>query len=227
MPAATISETQAPASSVDGNVAKNVRVSSGERIARGRTDFDDRAVREDDRRGDDVIDGESVLETMGAARILRDVAADRADALRTRIRRVVISLRRDRTRDVQIDHARLHAHPAVLQIDREDAVHARQHDEQASGHGQRAARESRAGTSRNDRHPVPPRHAHDARNFLGRLGQDHRQRPHARARQAVALVGPQIRRIDDATPLADDLGEVGSDRLQRDWDFRSLHHERF
>src|SRR5438093_877133 len=44
---------------------------------------------------EDVMRGEAVLQTVRAAGILRDVAADRAHLLARRIRRVVVTERRD------------------------------------------------------------------------------------------------------------------------------------
>ena len=117
IPAAMIPDTAAPASSVDGKVAKKVRVTSGlrrrrsvasvtiPRVPSAPTSAASRsypggsaagpprsttvAVGEDHARGEDVVRREAVLQAVRAAGVLGDVAADRADALRRRIGRVV------------------------------------------------------------------------------------------------------------------------------------------
>ncbi len=120
MPEAMIAETGAPASSVEGNVAKNVRVACGLRRIRSTTSVtmpsipslpdedaqqvvarrvEDRAAEVHDRarpprttRAPSTwFDGEAVLQAVRAARVLGDVAADRADALRGRVGRVVVA----------------------------------------------------------------------------------------------------------------------------------------
>ena len=82
--------------------------------------------------------GEAVLQAVRAAGILGDVAANRADQLARRIGRVVVAVRRDAARDVEVDDARLDGDALVRDVDVEDAVQPRQHDQDAVGQGQRA-----------------------------------------------------------------------------------------
>ena len=87
-------------------------------------ELDELAVRQDDLGREHVVDREAVLEAVRAARVLGDVAADRADLLRRRIRRVVEAVGRDRARDVEVRDAGLDDDLAALDVDLEDAVHA-------------------------------------------------------------------------------------------------------
>ena len=105
---------------------------------------DELAVGEHDVGGEHVVDGEAVLEAVGAARVLGDVAADRADLLARRVGRVVEAVRGDRARDVEVGHARLDDHPAAVEVDLEHAVHPRERDDDAVGDRQRPAREARS-----------------------------------------------------------------------------------
>lgn len=73
--------------------------------------------------------GETVFQAMCAARIFRDVSADRTNRLRRRIRRVEIILVSDTGSDVQIDDAGFDGNPRIWQIDFQNAIHARQADD--------------------------------------------------------------------------------------------------
>lgn len=76
---------------------------------------------------------------MGAARVFGYVAADAADGLRRGIGSVEIALREDARGDVEIDDAGFDDHAGVGEIDFEDAVHAREADDDAVFYGERAA----------------------------------------------------------------------------------------
>ena len=112
------------------------------------------AVRQHDVGREHVIDREAVLEAVRAARVLGDVAADRADLLRGRIGRVVEALRRDRARHLEIRHPRLDDDEAALDVDLEHPRHPRQRDHDPLRHRQRAAREPRPRAARDERDPV-------------------------------------------------------------------------
>ena len=92
----------------------------------------------------------AVLQAMRAAGIFGDVAADAADRLRGGIGRVEIALRLDAAGDVQIDDAGLDDDAGVGEIDFEDAVHAREADDDAVFDGQRAAAQAGAGAARDE-----------------------------------------------------------------------------
>jgi len=76
---------------------------------------------------------------MRAAGVLGDVAADRADDLARRIGRVVAAERRHPLRDRKVGHAGLDNRAQVGDVHFEDAVHAREADEDAILHRERAA----------------------------------------------------------------------------------------
>ena len=120
-----------------------------------------------------MVDGEAVLQAVRAARVLGDVAADRADLLARRVGRVVEAVRRDRPRDVEVRHARLD----------DDALAARGRS-RGSGSSARARSTTPSATgSAPPESPVPaPRatngtpcswqSAHDRLHLLRRAGQD-------------------------------------------------------
>ena len=105
------------------------------------------------------MDGEAVLQAVRAAGVLGDVAADRADLLARRIRRVVVAERRDPFGDLEIGDAGLDRHPLVRDVDVEDAVEARQRDHEAAGDRQRAAGQPGAVAARDERHAGAARRA--------------------------------------------------------------------
>jgi hypothetical protein len=100
---------------------------------------DEGAVGEDNFEAEDVCGGETVFEAVGAAGVFGDVATDATDGLRRGIGGVEIALRRDAGGDVEIDDAWLDDDASVGEIDFEDAVHAREADDDAVFHGERAA----------------------------------------------------------------------------------------
>ena len=140
-------------------------------------ELDQLAVREHDREAAHVVDGEAVLEAVGAARVLGDVAADRAHLLARGIGRVVVAVRGDGLRHVEVGDTGLDDHAAAIEVDLEDAAHARDRDHDAAGDGQRTAREPRARAARDERHalrhgrraprPAPPRRSRAGRRARG------------------------------------------------------------
>ena len=68
---------------------------------------------------------------MGAAGVFSDVATDAADGLGGGVGSVEIALREDAGGDVEIDDAGLDDYASVREIDFEDAVHAREADDDA------------------------------------------------------------------------------------------------
>ena len=163
-----------------------------------------------------VVGRESVLQAVHAARVLRDVAADRAGDLRAGVGRVVEALVLDRLGDAEVGDAGLHAGAAVGVVDLEHAVelaHAQQ-DRVADRH--RAARQRGAGAARHDLHAAVLAIAQDRGDLGHRLGQHHDQRHLAIGRQRVALVGTHaVEVVDhalarhDGAQRGDDLGPAG------------------
>ena len=102
-----------------------------------------------------MVDREPVLQAVRAARVLGEVAPDRADLLARRIGRVEVALRRHGPCDVEVRHARLDDDPLALDVDLEDPVHPRDRDDDAVRDRQRATREPGAGSARDERDAVP------------------------------------------------------------------------
>ena len=116
---------------------------------------DDVAVRQHQLDAEQVVGGEAVLQAVHAARVFRDVAADRAGDLRGRVGGVVEARVLDRGGDAEVGHAGLGDHAAVLEVDLEDAVELAQAEHDAIGQRQGAARERGAGAPRHDLDPFP------------------------------------------------------------------------
>ena len=110
----------------------------------GRAEPDELAVREDDLSLEHMVDGEAVLEAMGSSGVLGDVAADRADLLAGGVGSVEESVRGDGLRDREVGHARLDGDARAFQVDFEDAVHARERDDDPLGDGEGAAGKARS-----------------------------------------------------------------------------------
>ena len=98
----------------------------------------------------DVVHGEPVFEAMHAPGVFRHVAADGAGDLRGGVRGVIEAERLGRFRDGQIGHAGLDARGAIVDVDVEYPVEARQAEQHSVAQGQRAARQARAGAARDD-----------------------------------------------------------------------------
>ena len=163
-----------------------------------------------------VVGGEAVLQAMHAARILRDVAADRAGDLRAGIGRVIKALMLDRLGDAEVGDAGLHAGAAVGVVDLEHTVELAKAQQDGIAHRHRAARERRAGAARHDLDLIVLAVAQDRRDLCHRLGQHHDQRHLAIGRERIALVGAHALQVvdhalawDDGTQGSDDLGPAG------------------
>ena len=243
IPDAMIDDTAWPASSVDGKVAKKVRVACGfrrnaeddlgddaeralgahddagevvaGRVPRGAPDVDHRAGREHHAETEHVIGGEAVLEAVRAARVLGHVAADGAHRLRRRIGRVIVAGGADGAADVEVDDARLDANEAVLEIDLEDSLHPRGRDDDASLDGQRAARKAGARPARHDGQPVFPGDLQYGGDLFGRPGQRDEPRGDPEAHERIALVRTELRGVHDAVSRTDDSANAGGDIGER------------
>ena len=153
---------------------------------------DDLAVREHHGQPGHVVDREPVLEAVRAARVLGDVAADRAHLLAGGIGRVVEPVGSDRVGHLEVRHAGLDDDSLRVEVDVEHAVHARQRDDDALGDRERAAGEAGAGAARDEGDPVLVAGADDRLDVLRRLDQADRGRDHPPPGQPVALVGAEI-----------------------------------
>ena len=151
-----------------------------------------------------VIGGGAVLQRVRAARVLGDVAAERARELARRIGRVEQAVRPRRGREVGVDHAGLDDRDAVVRIERADPVQARALDHDRAVVRERAAREPRPGAARHERHAVLAARAHDPLHLLARFGKHHRGGLRGVQREAVALVDEQLLAAVQAARGADD-----------------------
>ncbi len=122
-----------------------------ERLA---ADFDHLAVIEDDLGPEDMVARHAVLEAVGAAGVLPQVAGDRGRLFAGGVRVVEIAVFADRPLDVQRDRPRLHHDPLVLHIDLEDPVHPGEEQRDSALRGGAAAAEIRPGAAGHDRYPV-------------------------------------------------------------------------
>jgi hypothetical protein len=178
----------------------------------------DPAIGQDDPHRRDVPFGRSVLEAVGAARVLRDVAADRADGLAGGIGRVVEAVRADGVAQVLVDDARLHDREAVPRVDAEDPVHADGLDQDPARRGGGAARQPGARAAGAERDRVTDAGADDRLDLLGRLREHDDGGDLLEVRERVAFVDedPPGRRqralfADDGAEIADggrDRGRV-------------------
>ena len=101
------------------------------------------AVGEHDLRASHVVHGEPVLEAVGAAGVLGEVAADRADLLARGVGGVEIPLAGDCAGYVEVRHSGLDDDTLTLDVDLDDSVHPRERDDDAVRDRQRATREPR------------------------------------------------------------------------------------
>jgi hypothetical protein len=97
-----------------------------------------------------VICGDAVSESVRAASVFRYVSADGAGALAGGIGREVESGVGDGGGQIRIDDAGLDNGPLIFDVEFEDAIHARERNDDAAVSGERAAGEAGAGTASDD-----------------------------------------------------------------------------
>ena len=176
-------------------------------------DVGDLTVRQNDFDREHMVDGEAVLETVGAAGVLGDVTADGAHLLARRIGRVVVAVRRDSLRDLEVRHARLDGHATVRDIDLEHAIEARERDHDAILGRQRAARQPCPVAARDKRDAGTMADAHHGLHLGGRRWQDHGRRQASQVRQGIALIGQQLQRLVQNRVGSADAGELVQESL--------------
>ena len=173
MPAAVMAETVRAASSTDSKMPSSVATVSGLRknftviavamptvpsvpdkkaghvvavgLGRLAAELHDLAAGHHHLHSGNVVYGDAMHQGVRAAGILRDIAADGAGLLAGGIGREVQPEMRDMFRELQVDHAGLHHRALVLNVNFQDAVHAREGDHDAALLQNRAAAQS--GTS--------------------------------------------------------------------------------
>ena len=164
-----------------------------------------------------MVGRHAVAQRVRAARILADVAADRARLLARRIGYVRQPEGGGRLAQAHIDHPGLDDGAHVVDVDLQDAVHARQADEHAAMRRDRAARQTRARAAGRVRHPEPIARPNHQADLLGGQRKDDGERSMLVDRPVVlvehqVVVAPQhllsrqqlAQRIDHARRFSDD-----------------------
>jgi len=136
--------------------------------------------------------GQAVLEAMHAARILGDIAAQRAGNLRRGIGRVIQAMRRRCLRDREVAHAGLDHRQAGQRIEVQDLVEAGQGEHDALGVRHRPARQAGARAARHHRHAQLAAGTQDGDDLRLALRQADGQRQLTVGGEAVTFVGTQI-----------------------------------
>src|SRR5215472_4582445 len=173
--------------------------------------MDERTIGENHFKAEDVCSGEAVFQAMRAAGIFRDVTADAANRLRGRIRRVEVFLRLDSPRYIKIDDAGFDDDARVGDINFQDAIHAREAEDDTAFNRQRASTEASAGATRDEGNLFAVANADDGLDLYCRRGKQHGAREHAEIRQAVTFVSVEFLRRGDHAVLADDGAEFVED----------------
>ena len=208
IPAAMIAETASDALSTSSNVASHTRTASGARIKRTHADVTmpsvpslptNAAVKSypgrsidvckhlaalvDDFESEHVIDRRAVRETVRTAGVGCDVAADRRNLLRRRIGRIeqpVRCRRREKIRLMTPGCTRARVLTSAFEL--QNAVHARERDDDAAFDRDRAAAEPRARAAWHDRLVILGRDLDDGRNVGRETGSTTARRATVRVR---------------------------------------------
>ncbi len=153
-----------------------------------------------------MVRGDPVLQAVGSAGVLGDVAAQGGDRLAGRVRRVHEPVARHGLVELCVDDARLHTRPPVLIVDPEDAVQARELDDHGTVR-QRPAGEPGAGAARHERDPGAVQQRDNLLNLLGAVDEDDGSGRRPVGSERVGLERQQIPRLREHVPLAHDAAE--------------------
>ena len=154
------------------------------------TQPDDLAAGEHYLQPEHVIGRDPVLEAMRSARVLGDVAAQRAGLLAGRVGGVVVAERGEDRGDVEIEDAHLHGHALIGDVDLEHLVHAAHLEDHGAVQGQRAAAEVGAAAPGHERDAFLGEDLEHRRDLLGRLARTPpRAAPTARGRRRIRRSG--------------------------------------
>jgi hypothetical protein len=145
------------------------------------------------------------------ARILADVAADRARLLARRIGGIEQSVLHARVRQVDVDQAGLHARVAVLDVELEHIAHARETDHDAAGDGSCSTGKPRPRAAADDGDLLAMQHAHHSRGFVGGARQQDELGLLLEHREPVRLVRKDQRRPIDEPARPDDRSQLVDD----------------
>ena len=140
-----------------------------------------------------VVGGHAVFQAMHAARIFRDIAADRAGDLRRRIGRIVEPGVRNRLTDGEIGYPGFGHDHAVVEIDLADALEFAKAQQYGVRKRQRAARQRGAGTARHHLDALREAIFENLRHLLGGVRKHHHHRRLAIGHQAIGFVREHFR----------------------------------
>ena len=146
-----------------------------------------------------VVGGDPVLHTAQPAGIGGDVAADRADLVRGRVRRVPESVRGRCRLDLGVEGARLDHRDPGRDVDL-DGPHPLQAEHDTAVDRGRAAGQAAAGPAGDQRHAVGGRPAYGRLYVVGVTGADHRDR-----RAGGRIPGP----VEPVVLAGDGIGPYG------------------
>ena len=166
--------------------------------------MNDFAIGQHESESGDMIRGNSVSECMRTAGVFGNVAANGAGFLAGRIGSEVKTVRFNRAREIRIDQAGLHGGALILQIDFQDAVHAREGDHDAAGAGKCSARKTGARAATHDGDVVLRSKLDDVRNMFGAGRKNYRLGP-AFFHGSVVFVEEQVLRSVQDSVLTNKL----------------------
>ena len=159
-----------------------------------------------------MVGREAVLQAVRTARVLRDVAADRADDLAGRVGSEVQVVRgRPRRRCRALVTPGWTTARWFCDVDGQDRAHPGQPDDDPVGDGQRTAGQARPRTAGDERDPFAGADPHDRRDLLRGRRQHHQRRNHAVTGQPVAFIGAKLRRFGDDAACADQPADLSAD----------------
>ncbi len=175
----------------------------------------ERAVGKHDLDGEHVRGGDTLGQAVRTARVVGDVASDRARLLAARIGGEVQPEVLELAGEVEVEHTGLHPCLAIHRIDTDHRVHLRRGDHHRAVERHRPAGQAGTGTTRHERHPVTRGDAH-TRLHLGRGG-------------GQADDGRRPLHVGRVTPVQRELGgtvahPVWIERLSQVVDERSSRH---
>ena len=178
-----------------------------ERIDILATQPDDLAAGEHYLEPEHVIGGDAVLEAVGAAGVLGDVAAQGARLLAGRIGGVVVAEGGEDRGDVQIEDAHLDGHPLVRQIDLQHLAHPAHLDDHGAVEGEGPATQVRPAPAGHEGDALPREDLEHGRDLLGGAHEDDGP-GHGPLQVRVVFVGLEVRQTIEHVVRPDDRSEL-------------------
>ena len=159
----------------------------------------------------DIVGGEAVFQAVHAARVLRDVAADRAGDLAGGIGRVIHAAVGDRIADGEVGDAWLHHGAAVVLVDLQNAVELAEAEQDTVLKRQRAARQGRSRAARHHADLLLAAIFQDSGDLFHGLRQHHHHGHLPVGGEAVALIGTAAALLVDHALAGHDLPQRRND----------------